>query len=558
MSRLVWLVIGWVALCVPCGSAIAQSPTGDPASALTPLLQQNRLIAEVAHKDPDNLWNLVSQISVLVTNPRAGGPARSGVTPSPSELAEIDANPALRLAYERDAAATLALLRATNADLQRVHLRGQDQPRRVAIVVGSGGGGAWDTLATTRADALLMARVLKQQGFELAGGDALIDLDKPHLLQAIRQFAHMIGPETVAFFYYAGHGVQADGRNFIVPAKAAMPRARDDYDRNLVAIDDVVLRDMQQAGGRLNIVVLDACRDHPNLSAQETSRAAGGRLGRGLAPMGAPASTSGTIILYSTGPNSIATDGNTGAADSPFATALAAAIGEGGEIRDVFDRVQVMVDRESGHTQQPWISYSTGDKFYFDVASSAQLSSEGAADGGAPCPRAGTKVALMMSGQTMTGTYQLEAPSDPGVCKIISPLGETHLLYNLYDIDQVIDWSPVQAALKELLSGHKDKVLFQVRWKTKFPFPSFQETWTRLGYEAIHVDDRSVHVMVLDRDSLSDDIGGGVYYTGTVHRHQKIWYSPTLGVIKQIELAPGVAQVIPPRRDIGVIAITPY
>jgi hypothetical protein len=362
----------------------------------------------------------------------------------------------------------------------------------------------------------------------------------------------MIGPETVAFFYYAGHGVQANGRNFIVPAKAAMPRARDDYDRTLVAVDDVVQRDMQQAGGRLNIVVLDACRDHPLLPAQKTAPDNDARLGRGLAPMGAPASASGTIILYSTGPNSIASDGGKGMADSPFATALATAIGDGGEIRDVFDRVQVTVDRESDHAQQPWISYSTGDKFYFDVAPLARVASNAADDGGPPCPRPGTAVTLFMAGQRATGTYQPDASSAPDVCNITSSLGDAHLLYNLYDIDHVIDWSPVQSALKELLSGHANRVEFQVRWKTTFPFPSFQETWTRLGRDTIVADGQRISAIVLDRDSEAVTPGW------TRHQHWKIWYSPARGVVKQVELAPDMAQAASTGGAIEVIAVAPY
>jgi hypothetical protein len=554
MSRLVWLFIVLAGLCIPGGTVVAQPSSGGHAAELAPLLQQNHLIAEVAREDPDSLWNLVSKISVLVTNPRAGGPARSGTAPTASELAEIDANPALRLAYERDPAATLALIQATHAGLQGVHLRGQDQPRRVAMVVGSDGGGAWGPLATTRNDAVLMAQVLQQQGFEIAGGAALIDPDKAHLLQAIRQFAHRIGPETVAFFYYAGHGVQANGRNFIVPAHAATPRVQDDYDRSLVDVDDAVLREMQQAGGRLNIVVLDACRDHPILPAQKSAGGTDGRLGRGLAPMGAPASSSGTIILYSTGPNSIADDGSRGAMDSPFATALVAAIGEGGEIRDVFDRVQVAVDRESHHAQQPWISYSTGDKFYFDVASVSGLAGGTADDSGAPCPRPGTTVTLSIAGQRTTGTYQPAAPSAADVCDIKSPLGETHLLYNLYDIDHVIDWSPVRAALKELLSGHTTKVEFEVRWRTTFPFPSPRETWTRLGRDSVVVDGQPIGAIVLDRDLQ----GLPGWSSADHHREWKIWYSPAQGVIKQVELTADQAQAASTQGNISVTAVTPY
>lgn len=554
MSRLVWLLLGWMVLCVPYGLADAQSSPGGQVAELEPLLQQNRLIADVARADPDHLWSLVSKIGVLVTNPRASGPARSGAAPTPSELADIDANPALRLAFERDPAATLALVRAMHADLQRAHLQGQTQPRRVALVVGSRGGGAWGTLATTGNDAVLMADVLTRQGFEIAGGAALIDPDRAQLSKAVRQFSQMIGPETVAFFYYAGHGVQANGRNFIVPAKAAIPRAANEYDRDLIAVDDVVLRDMQQAGARLSIVVLDACRDHPILPGQ----VAGGSLGSGLAPMGAPASASGTIILYSTGPNSIASDGGTASEDSPFATALAAAIGEGGEIRNVFDRVQVAVDRRTGHAQQPWISYSTGDKFYFDVASSWELA-DGATDdiGSPPCPPRGTTVMLSMAGQRTLGTYQPGAASAPDVCAIKSPLGETHLLYNLYDIDHIIDWSPVQAALKALLSGHKDKVDFEVQWKTKFPFPVFQETWTRLGRDTLVVDGQAIGATTLERDISGNSLGAYSAYGGGP-RKWRIWFSPTRGVIKQVELAPDEVRAASKQSDISVIAVEPY
>ena len=112
----------------------------------------------------------------------------------------------------------------------------------------------------------------------------------------------------------------------------------------------------------------------------------------------------------------------------------------------------------------------------------------------------------------------------------------------------------VQSALKELLSGHTDRVEFQVRWKTQYPFPSYQETWTRLGRESIIADGQRVSAIVLDRDLRSLSPCWGAF----VHRQWKIWYSPARGVIKQVQLALGAAQAASTRGDITVIAVESY
>jgi hypothetical protein len=278
MLRLVAILFIAVTVCGQAGSAFAQPVSAVPAGEVASLLQQNRLVAEVSRDDPADLWSLVRKISLLVTNPRDGGAARTSARPTPAEASQIAENPALQLAYSRDPAATLALLRATNEDLRQARLGASlDRPRRVALVIGSGGDEAWGKLATTRNDATLVAATLARQGFEISGGGAVIDPDKPHLLQAIGAFIHAIGPGTIALFYYAGHGVQDDGRNFIVPAGAAIPQAERDYDRNLVGVDNIVLGRMQQANASLSILVLDACRDHPSLLAQGGASSSGPR-----------------------------------------------------------------------------------------------------------------------------------------------------------------------------------------------------------------------------------------------------------------------------------------
>jgi hypothetical protein len=542
MSRLPSILFALIAACGPAASGFAQSVPNGPASALAPLLQQNRLIADVARDDPDGLWNLVNKISLLTRNPRDGGAARTAATPTEAEAEQIAANPALRLLYDKDPAATLALLRATNEGLRRARLReDQEQPRRIALVVGSSGDGIWGKLATTQNDANLIAGVLAQQGFEISGGGALIDPDKPHLEQAIRRFARSIAPGTVALFYYAGHGVQADARNFLVPAGAAIPQAKDDYDKNLVALDDDVLRQMQKADGRLNILVLDACRDHPPLPSHGPASHGPPSNGteqptKGLAPMGARSATSGTMIIYSTGPNSIARDSANGAADSPFANAFAAAVSTGGmEIRDVFDRVEASVDQATHHEQQPWISYSTGDRLYFTATHQPDELARNLLDaGGSLCPRPGTVITFVEAGGTMTGTYQPTDAAQPALCHLSLSSGETRtLLYNLYETKAVSDVASASQALEELLSGRKDQVEFQNRWMAKYPFPVFLESWTRLGQETLDIDNRQVVAIAFEHDT--DGIGFAGYSYVTPKRW-KVWYDPAVGVIRQTEV----------------------
>jgi Caspase domain len=561
MSRLLLILFASIVAYGPAASAIAQSVPTTPSSALAPLLQQNRLLADVARDDPDNLWNMVSKISVLVRNPRDGGASRTAATPTQAEASQIAANPALRLAYDQDPAATLSLLRATNEELKRARLRVvQDQPRRLALVVGSSGDGKWGKLATTQNDANLVAGALTRQGFAISGGGALIDLDKPHLLDAIKTFAHSIEPGTIALFYYAGHGVQANARNFIVPAGAAIPQTDDDYDRNLVALDDAVLQQMQQANGRLNILILDACRDHPPLLSHGAATHGSHQLAKGLAPMGAPSAASGTMIIYSTGPNGIARDGANGAADSPFASAFAAAVSAGGlEMRDVFDRVQVAVDQATDHQQQPWISYSTADKFYFNTTHGPDGASRDMLDAnGSLCPKPGTRVTFMDASRTVTGTYQPVDPADPALCRMSTSTGETRtLLYNLYDTKALSDRSSVSRALKDLLSGRKDQVEFQTQLTTNYPFPIFVESWTRLGQESLEIGTRHVQAIVFEHDIDRPSAQWGTAI-GQYRKRWKVWYDPVMGVVGQRELSLGDTKNAELPDETHVIFVSPF
>jgi hypothetical protein len=544
LRRVAILFVGFMA-CGQAGGASAQPISAGPAGEVASLLQQNRLVEEVSRDDPADLWSLVRKIGILVTNPRDSGAARTAARPTAAEVSQIADNPALQLAYARDPAATLALLRATNEELRQARLNaGQDRPRRVALVIGSSGDAVWGKLATTQNDATLVAATLARQGFEISGGGAVIDPDKPHLLQAIGAFIHAIGPGTIALFYYAGHGVQDNGRNFIVPAGAAIPQAERDYDRSLVGVDSIVLGRMQQANASLSILVLDACRDHPSLLARgAASSAAPGSLPRGLAAMGASSSRGDAVVIYSTSPNDIARDSVGGEPDTPFASAFAAAVGQGGlEIRDVFDKVANSVDQATHHEQQPWISYSTTAKFYFNPASPLKVFAAGMPLSALPlCPKPGTPVTLVEAGQAIRGSYQAINHADPALCGIVTAAGESRtLLFNLYDTDRILDPAPAEAALGDLLSGRANKVNFDVRSNVSFPFATSSETWTRIGQADLLVDNRYVQTTIFDRERRGRNIASSGYGVGAFGQQRlRVWYNPGLGVVKE-NLAPAV------------------
>ena len=225
---------------------------------------------------------------------------------------------------------------------------------RVALVVGNAHYRFIPNLANPEGDARLMAKTLKDLGFTLIGDGAQIDLDKAALDETIRSFGTRLAGADVGLFYYAGHGLQLRGANYLVPT-GANPAREADVDFELDDLS-VVLRQMEASGTRLKLVMLDACRNNPF----------GGRGFRamepGLVQMRAP---EGTLISFATQPGSIALDGADG--NSPYTRALAQTIRPPGlGVFNVFNNVGLMVKRVTGGEQQPWASSSPIDgSFYF-------------------------------------------------------------------------------------------------------------------------------------------------------------------------------------------------
>ncbi|WP_201306087.1 caspase family protein [Roseomonas harenae] len=258
------------------------------------------------------------------------------------------------------ARAALLLLALVLSPIAAAEADTQISGRRVALVIGNGGYRHVDRLANATNDARLIAGTLQKLGFTLVGNGPQLDLDRARLSEQVQQFGRALAGADVGLFYFSGHGLQVRGVNWLVPVDANPSRPQD-LDFQMVDAD-LVLRQMDGAGTKLNLVLLDACRNNPF-----TMRGLRSMQG-GLAEMRAP---EGTLISYATQPGNVAMDGT--GANSPYTAALAEGMQQPGlDIFRIFNRVGLQVKRSTGGSQQPWVSTSPIDgEFYFaGVASS--------------------------------------------------------------------------------------------------------------------------------------------------------------------------------------------
>jgi uncharacterized caspase-like protein len=223
---------------------------------------------------------------------------------------------------------------------------------RIALVIGVGNYGTLNNLANPVNDARALAAALTGIGFDV---ELVVDPDQRAMKDAISRLGERMsrgGPGSTGLFYFAGHGIQARGVNFLIPARAPIRR---EADLDLEAVSaDTVLSQMQEAGVSTNIIILDACRNMP-LARSFRSAA------QGLAPMNAP---NGSFIAYSTAPGQVARDGT--GANSPFASALLRELGQTGQpIETVFRNVRRAVLAETEGEQTPWDASSLVEPFFF-------------------------------------------------------------------------------------------------------------------------------------------------------------------------------------------------
>ena len=227
---------------------------------------------------------------------------------------------------------------------------------RVALVIGNSNYEKLPKLTNPANDAKLVANTLAGLKFNLVGGGAQLDLDKVGFEKAVRAFGQALDSADVALFYYAGHGVEVAGTNYLIPV-SANPTREADVDFELVSAN-LVLKQMGSAKTKLDIVVLDACRNNP--LAGRSIRSGGG----GLAALKAP-DNKATLISYSTQPGNVADDGLDG--NSPYTKAFASTVQKPGlDVFNAFNQVGLRVKISSNGSQIPWVSASPIDEpFYF-------------------------------------------------------------------------------------------------------------------------------------------------------------------------------------------------
>ena len=228
--------------------------------------------------------------------------------------------------------------------------------KRVALVIGNSGYKNAPTLKNPANDAADMAAALQRLGFDVIRG---LDLDYQGMRTTVRRFSEKLPDAKVALLFYAGHGLQVAGKNYLVPVDAQI-ETQADLDFGTIDLD-LVLRGME-ADARTNIIFLDACRDNP--LAQNLTRRLGTRSGavsRGLAQV---ESSLGTLIAFSTQPGNVALDGE--GRNSPFTAALLKTIEVPGlALGDVMIDVRNDVLRATGRKQVPWDNSSLTGQFYF-------------------------------------------------------------------------------------------------------------------------------------------------------------------------------------------------
>ena len=236
---------------------------------------------------------------------------------------------------------------------------------RVALVIGNSKYLNAPELKNPRNDADALAAALSRLNFRVIKG---IDADRFTMQTLVRAFSGELDGAKIAVFYYAGHGLQLNGKNYLIPVDAKLDT---ELDLDFEAMDVNFVLSQMERGNRINIVMLDACRNNP--MSQKLARSMGTRsiaLGRGLARIETGV---GTLITFSTQPGNVALDGK--GANSPFAKALLDNIEAPGlDIEVVMRRVREEVIKETGGRQVPWSNSSlVGDRVVLNSKPTAKV-----------------------------------------------------------------------------------------------------------------------------------------------------------------------------------------
>ena len=226
---------------------------------------------------------------------------------------------------------------------------------RLALVIGQSAYRSVPALPNPANDARAVTQLLTDSGFEVS---TAADLSQSQMREKVSEFAGKVaakGADTVALVFYAGHGLQIDGENFLVPIDIDVKREAD-IPIQAVRLNDI-LNTLASVPSKMRILMLDACRNNPFPDINKTA-------GGGLAIVDAKVGSPGTFLSFSTSPGAVAEDGT--GANSPYTTALLAAGKESGiPIEETFKRVRLAVNKVTEGRQTPWDSSSLTEDFRF-------------------------------------------------------------------------------------------------------------------------------------------------------------------------------------------------
>jgi len=223
--------------------------------------------------------------------------------------------------------------------------------QRVALVIGN----ATYPVAPLKNpvnDAKAISQSLQELGFEVT---SLENLSLNDMKRAIRAFGEKTRTASVRLFYYAGHGMQVNGENYLLPVDTTINK---EEEVEYVAVNaGFVLAQMENINDSLNIVILDACRNNPFARSSRSAT-------RGLATINAP---TGTLVAYATAPGSVAADGE--GSNGLYTQELLKSIKTSGlSVEEIFKQVRINVRGRSQGKQVPWESSSLTGEFYFNRA----------------------------------------------------------------------------------------------------------------------------------------------------------------------------------------------
>jgi uncharacterized membrane protein len=234
---------------------------------------------------------------------------------------------------------------------QSMNLTSSQSEKKLALVIGNGNY-AVSILSNPENDARAMADVLRKLGFIVIEYE---NLNQAQIKYVIDDFGLRLKGNDVGLFYYAGHGIQAKGYNYLIPVDAQL-KTEEQVEYDCVRADRILAL-METSGTKINIIILDACRNNPFERSWTRSTT-----GKGLAFMSAPR---GTLIAYATAPGSTASDGS--GMNGLYTSALLESI----QIPDLtiiqmFQNVRNIVTKKSNDQQTPWESTSLTADFYFN------------------------------------------------------------------------------------------------------------------------------------------------------------------------------------------------